>query len=198
MTELVLRPATPADLPMARRVLAAAFAGEPFSVGMYGESALDRIAGTTAEYAGWPETDRDVLVAVVGDAVVGVTGTSRPGDCNLCDRPIPAPGPDATRAEAIDHEFQQRCREMHRRHVGPEPHAHISSVAVDAAVEGTGVGRRLVAAAAAGPLAAGIPVVLECLTRRIAFYTRCGFRTLEEFDDPGGPGLRAALMRLDP
>jgi hypothetical protein len=40
-------------------------------------------------------------------------------------------------------------------------------------------------------------VVLECLTSREAFYEHFGFRRLDEFDDPGGPGLRAVLMKTD-
>ena len=32
---------------------------------------------------------------------------------------------------------------------------------------------------------------------REAFYGRCGFRRVFEFDDPGSPGLRNVLMRID-
>lgn len=197
MPELRFRAAEADDLPIARRILATTFAGEPFSFGMYGESALDRIAGTTAEYAGWPDPDRDVLVAVAGDAVVGVSGTSRPGDCHLCDHPIAAPGPGAAVGEAIDHEFQLRCRSLHHAHLAG-PHAHITSVAVDGSLQGSGIGRALVAATVDRTRTDGSPVVLECLTARVPFYERCGFRVVDEFDDPGGPGLRAAFLRLDP
>lgn len=197
MVDLRFRVAGPADLLTARRILATTFAGEPFSFGMYGESALDRVAGTTAEYSAWPESEREVLVAVVGDAVVGVIGTSPPGRCHLCDAPVAEPAPDAPAAEWIDHEFQLRCRDAHRAHL-TDDHSHITPVAVDHAVQGSGVGRRLVAAAVDRVKDTGAPVVLECVTRRVDFYAGCGFRVVAEFDDPGGPGLRAAFMRLDP
>ena len=39
--------------------------------------------------------------------------------------------------------------------------------------------------------------MLECLTTRAAFYEHCGFVPVDEFADPGGPDLRALLMRAD-
>jgi ribosomal protein S18 acetylase RimI-like enzyme len=198
MVALELRDARPDDLPIVRRILATAFAGEPFATGMYGPEPLARLAGTIGEYAAWPADDRLVVVATVGETVVGAAGATVAGDCHHCDRPAPVLPGAPTEADRIDHEFQNRCRALHRTHE-PGPHAHITSVAVDPAVHGTGIGRRVVGYVRERLAAEDThPMLLECLTTRAEFYERCGFDRVEEFDDPGGPDLRAVLMRHRP
>ena len=79
-----LRSLTPADYPVARRLVATAFAGEPFAVGMFGESPLDRFAGMTREYSTWPWQSNPVATLFNGAGLPAV--------------PFRTDGPDETRA----------------------------------------------------------------------------------------------------
>jgi len=197
MSAIELRDAEPDDLPMARRILGLAFATEPFTENMYGAAPLDRLRGSLDEYRRWPADDQLVVVATIADTVVGVAGATRGGSCHRCDRPAPPLSADATRAERVDHEFLARVTVGHQS-FQREPHGHIASVAVDPAAQGLGVGRVLVPGLIEWLRSErSEPILLECVTGRAAFYEHCGFTRLEEFDDPGAPGLRAVLMRRD-
>ncbi len=193
-----LRALVAADYPVARRLVASAFAGEPFAVGMFGESQLDRFAGMCREYSTWPWGANPVAVgAELAGTVVGVAVATPPGACHLCDDFDESEPPEATRAAQIEHEFQLRSRRAHLD-AGLPPHAHIASVATEPVLEGCGVGRQVVEHLVARLWDAGARcAVLECLTGREQFYANMGFRRVTEFDDPGGPGLRSLLMRRD-
>lgn len=197
-TAVTLRELASGDLPAARRIIATAFAGEAFAVGMFGESRLDRLVGMMGEYGDWPSAPGPIIVgAEAGGVLVGVALATLPGACHLCDEFDETSTPGSTRAERIEHEFQSVCRAAHLGS-GLPAHAHIATVATDPFVQGSGVGRRIVRALVDRVFADGAEcVALECLTTREQFYARSGFRRVAEFDDPGGPGLRCVLMRND-
>ena len=197
-SELVVRDLVGDDFPVARRIIATAFANEPFTVGMFGESLLDRFVGLTEQYASWPWTSNAVVVGAEAHGnVVGVALATLPGECHLCKGFDETVDPQSTKAEQIEHEFQLACRNAHLNE-GLPPHAHIVSVATDPLLHGCGIGRRVVDEVVARIWSSGAQcAVLECLTTREAFYTGAGFRRLVEFVDPGGPGLRSVLMRID-
>ena len=195
---VVLRDLVPADLVDARRIVATAFAGEAFAVGMFGESPLARLVGMTNEYSSWPETSTPlVLAAEVAGLLIGVGSATRPGECRLCDGFDETLRPDTTPAARIERSFQLACRQAHLDS-GLPPHGHIATVATDPSIQGAGVGRLVVAGLLDRLRQAGARcAVLECLTTRESFYRHLGFDRVVEFDDPGGPGLRSVLMRID-
>jgi len=195
---VTIRPLVLTDHPLVRRIVAAAFAAEPFAFGMFGESALDRLVGTSLQYASWPQPpELLVLVAERDGVVLAVAAANAPGQCWLCTDFDPASAPGDGAGEVIDHEFHRRCRDAHLGN-GLPTHARITTVATDPFLTGAGIGGRLVRELVAQVFADGATcVVLECLTTREAFYERCGFHRVVEFADPGGPGLRALLMRVD-
>ena len=143
-TSLNLRDLRAEDLPAVRRLIATAFAGEAFAVGMFGEAQLDRLVGMTGEYRSWPWASNPiVVVAEVDGVVIGVALATLPGACHLCDEFDEKAVPDSTPAGQIEHEFQLACRAAHRDEDLPA-HAHIATVATDPFVQGSGVGRRVV------------------------------------------------------
>jgi ribosomal protein S18 acetylase RimI-like enzyme len=187
-----------ADLPVVRRIMAGAFAGEPIARGMFGDSILDQLVGMAGDYATWPWAE-GLTTLVVEDRgmVLGAAAASPPGSCKLCDRFHHELRDGATVAERIEHEFQLACQIAH---VGADlpPHAHITSVAIDPLAHGAGLGQVLVAGLLEQIWADDTDTaVLECLTTRESFYARFGFRTVASFPDPAGPDLTCVLMRLD-
>ena len=196
---VVLRDLRPDDLEAARRIVATAFAGEPFAVGMFGEPPMHRLVGMTGEYSSWPSAANPIVVVAEADGlVVAVASATVPGECHLCDHLDAAAAPVVlSQSERIEREFQLACRRAHLTEQLPS-HAHISTVATDAFLRGSGIGREVVGELVSRCWKSGADcAVLECLTSREAFYRRCGFRRVEEFADPGGPGLRSVLMRMD-
>jgi GNAT superfamily N-acetyltransferase len=187
-----------AEFSAARRLIASAFAGEPFAAGMFGEPRPARFLGMMQEYASWPFTSPSVVVAVHADgSLLGVTSSTPPGECHLCAGFEQPDDVGLTTAARMEYEFQSRCRLAHLES-GLPPHAHISTVATEPFVQGSGVGRQLVAATLDRLRVLGSEcVVLECLTSRVPFYERCGFRQVVLFPDPGGPDLWSVLMRID-
>jgi ribosomal protein S18 acetylase RimI-like enzyme len=194
---LTTREVTVEEYPSVRRLVAAAFSGEPIAIGMFGESPIDRFSGFASEYAEWPSAPEPVVLGVeAGGYLVGAAMATLPGRCNLCDEFIPAEAA-TTNAARIEMEFQLACRHSHLSSDLP-PHAHITTVATEPVLHGSGVGRLLMAAMRDLLRGRGAEcVVLECLTSRALFYERCGFRSIDEFDDPAGPTLRSVLMRSD-
>jgi GNAT superfamily N-acetyltransferase len=187
------------DHSVARRLVATAFAGEPFATGMFGGSAIDRLSGMIDQYQTWPWAPNGITIAAAADgAVVGVAVATRPGQCALCDEfDDAAPDAGATHADQVEHEFQIACRAAHIAADLP-PHAHITTVAIDPFLHGCGVGALLVDELLGRVWSVGARcAVLECLTTREAFYVRFGFRRVVEFADPGGPDLRSVLMFID-
>jgi GNAT superfamily N-acetyltransferase len=195
---LIIRDVTVDEYPSVRRLIAAAFAGEPFARGMFGDSPIDRFSGLAADYAEWPSASDPVVLGVeAGGHLVGVALATLPGQCGLCDAFEPLENDALSHPERIEHEFQLACRHSHLSG-DLAPHAHIPTVATESVLHGSGIGRLLMATMLDRLQVSGVEVVvLECLTSRAMFYERCGFRPIDEFRDPGGPTLRSHLMRAD-
>lgn len=180
-----------------RPIVAAAFSGEPFTEGMYGQSRLERYRRLLDDYRSFPGTQH-VVIAAFDDVVVGLAAMEGPGRCGLCAGEQVMLDADADIAERIEHEFELRCREAHADSRLPTGHARIAAVATEPFVAGTGIGKLVVSAMLDHAWALNAPcVALECLVSRRAFYERLGFADTVEFDDPGGPGLRSLLMVAD-
>lgn len=183
-----------------RRLVATAFAGEPFAAGMFGDEPVARLVGMMGEYATWPSAAHPHALAAVADGVLlGVVSATGAGACT-CGPPSDAPMADESHlpmSEQMELEFRRRVAHAHRTS-GLPPHSHISTVATEPFVTGAGVGRALVAAAVQRQWDDGAAcVVLECVSARLRFYEQCGFRMVTTFDDPAAPGLRTSLMRID-
>src|SRR4051794_22478405 len=97
---------------------------------------------------------------------------SPPGHCRLCQVLAPEPRPDDHHF-AIDWQFHQNVAEVHGR-LGL--HGWIEKAAVEPALHGLGIGRRLLEAAAIA-LETGSPaeLVLECAPDRVRFYAGLGY-----------------------
>ncbi len=196
--ELTVRRLTETDFPAARRLLAVGFADEPFAFGMFGESPIARLVGMADQYAEWPWDSESIVVgAVVDGNVLGAALATLPGACDLCEQFSLVLSDNPSQAESVDYEFQLICRAWHLNIALP-PHAHIRAVVTEPYLHGTGIGRMVMRGLLAGLWSAGTRcAVLECVTARERFYSRCGLRRIAEFDDPGGPSLRSVLMRVD-
>ena len=198
MPKYVVRALGVGEYPVARRIIATAYADQPFAYTMFGVLAIDRFVGMIGEYESWPGAADPVVVAVelAGGPVVGVGQATMPGYCHLCDEPTADPDGNIT-THPVEIEFQAACARAHRsQHL--LPHARLSGIAVDPFLRGSGVGPLVVTGLLERLAAAGAgTVVLECLTARERFYERFGFGRLTDFADPGAPGLRSVLMRLD-
>ena len=183
------------DYAPARRLVASAFAMEPFAFGMFGDSAIVRFAGMAHHYEAWPSASNPVVIgATAGGHLVGVVLATLPGECGLCDAPLPSFDGDGAVADRIDYEFHVAARRAHGANdLGP--HARVETVVTEPTLHGSGIGRVLVGSAIEHLRLLKVEsVVLECLTTRARFYEHLGFRCVDEFDDPSGPGLRFVLM----
>jgi GNAT superfamily N-acetyltransferase len=186
------------ERPIARRLTAAAFAGEAFATGMFGPSPLERLVGMVGDYADWPWSDHaEVTVARQRGVLLAMAAVTPPEHCALCDHWVDDIDPTESVAAQMERDFRLSCRAAHVDAQLP-PHAHVKSVATDPFLVGQGVGARLMEFVVDSLWTAGVEaVVLECLTAREAFYGRFGFRRIAAFPDPGGPDLTAVLMRID-
>jgi ribosomal protein S18 acetylase RimI-like enzyme len=188
---LDLRPLVAADWPDAVHLFLRAFTTEPFVLEMFGPDPVGRFARVVRAYGGMSRDENGVhLGAFVEGVLVGMCLMTRPGRCRPCAADPASPPEEA--AARLDWQFELNTAEAHSA-LGP--HARISQVAVEPALQGGGLGRRLVAAALATAGAEGIDeVVLECQPHRSAFYQRCGFEPVSTFPDPVGPD--AVLLRF--
>lgn len=195
-SELAIGRVPASDYAAARRLVASAFAREPFAFGMFGDSALARFAGMVHHYETWPDAPNPVVLgASTGGHLVAVAFATLPGECGLCDAPLPALGADVDKAERIEYEFQLASQRAHRGNDLGQ-HARIETVVTEPTLHGSGIGRVLMAAMIDDLRERKVGcVVLECLTTRTGFYELFGFRSVDEFDDPSGPGLRMVLMK---
>lgn len=168
-----------------------AFVDEPFTVEMYGERVLDRWGGSWDLYASLGSaTSTLALGARVDEVLVGVVLGSAPGHCAMCQVYAHEARPDDPRL-AIDWHFHQNIARVHRP---LDEHAWIDKLAVEPALHGLGIGRRLLDAVAEA-LTGDEPtdLVLECAPDRVSFYSSAGFEQVRTFADPTGPD--ASLMR---
>ncbi len=195
---LEFRDLTDHEIVAARRIIVESFADEPFARGMFGDSLDDRLAGMGVLWSTWPGDAPGWQVGAFDEGrLIGIASATAPGHCHLCDETEEPLAPDASLGDRIEHEFQRRCRVSHREAALP-PHAHIPSVAIASAGRGSGAGALLVGGLLMRVWADGAPsVVLECLSAREGFYSRCGFRRVTAFDDPAAADLISMLMRVD-
>lgn len=184
--------------PVARRIIAGAFLDEPFVRGMYGDAPVDRFLGMFGLHEQLPSAPGELVLGAWGNGVLlAVATVTMPGECAYCEGWIDDGPADETHASIIDREFRLGVREHHRA-AGLPPHSHITTVAVESALRGSGLGGALMAEicrrlSAGGP----VTVVLECYAARARFYEQFGFRKIGEIPEPAVPGLTVGLMRAD-
>lgn len=183
--ELSIRPLTGSEWSAARALLHRAFVTEPFTVEMFGEAILDRWGGSWSLYSSLRGEDSSVVLgAHVSDVLVGVVMGSTAGQCRLCQVLAREPRPD-DHLLAIDWQFHQNTAQVHRQ-LGE--HAWIEKAAVEPALHGLGIGRRLLEAIAiALEIGEQAELVLECAPDRVNFYAGLGYEVLSTFADPAGP-----------
>jgi GNAT superfamily N-acetyltransferase len=168
-----------------------AFVDEPFTIAIFGEQILGRWGGSWGLYSSLASaTSTLAFGARVDEVLVGVVLGSAPGQCSMCKVYAHEARPDDPYL-AIDWQFHQNIAEVHR---SLDEHAWIDKVAVEPALHGLGIGRRLLIAVAEA-LDRGEPtdLVLECAPDRVRFYSGVGFEQVSTFADPAGPD--ASLMR---
>lgn len=183
--QLSVRPLTGSEWPAARALLHRAFVNEPFTVHMYGPAILDRWGGSWSLYSALRGEDSTVVLgAHVGDVLVGVVMGSRPDHCRLCQVLAREPRPE-DHLLAIDWQFHQNAAQVHGQ-LGR--HAWVEKAAVEPALHGQGIGRRLLeAVATALGIGERAELVLECAPDRVNFYAGLGYDVLSTFTDPAGP-----------
>ena len=177
----------------AMTLVARAFHDEPFSSALFGEKPLARFAQAHRFYQAlpWYAADRD-LGAFVDGVLVGLSLGSPAGHCHLCAHVDPD-RPPSDPAERENWVFEVNTRQAH---ADQGSHAWLSRLVVDPALQGSGIGRALVAGTLDGFGAEGpVRVLLECQPHREALYLACGFERVRTFPDPGQPDC--LLMRVD-
>jgi ribosomal protein S18 acetylase RimI-like enzyme len=189
--DLSVGPLDESEWEACRAVAHRAFLDEPFTVEMFGEPILDRWGGSWGLYSSLGSaTSTLAFAARVDEVLVGVVLGSAAGQCSMCEVYAHEARPDDPHL-AIDWQFHQNIAEVHR---SLDEHAWIDKLAVEPALRGLGIGRRLLVAAA-DALTGGEPteLVLECAPDRVGFYSGVGFEQVSTFADPAGPD--ASLMR---
>jgi ribosomal protein S18 acetylase RimI-like enzyme len=189
---LLVGPLTENEWPAARELFHRAFMDEPWNVVMYGEPLLERWGGSWDLYSTLRSEDYTLTVgARIGGVLAGALIGSNPGHCHVCEVLVNEPRP-ADQLLDLDWQFHQNIAEVHAP-LGA--HAWVTKVAVEPALSGLGIGRRLLESTAAA-LAAHAPaeLILECAPNRVSFYTGLGFEEVGTFADPSGPDC--SMMRL--
>jgi ribosomal protein S18 acetylase RimI-like enzyme len=133
------------------------------------------------------------LGAFAGDHVVGVGLVERPEVCYFCDLDPEAPEP-TDQPSRIMRGVSLAIRELH---VGLPSHAYIGPIAVEPALQGRGIGGRLLAAAWEVAVAMRpTTVALDCDPRLQSYYEGFGFRAVAHAADPWG--FEIVGLRRDP
>jgi GNAT superfamily N-acetyltransferase len=142
-----VRDLRPGELDDAIAVLARGMRDNPLHVAVYGEDAGKRLSRHARLMRALLSTSADQrpLCAVLDDSVVGVTGVAPPGTCR--------PGP-VQRLRLLPHVLALGPRSAVRvlrwtskwsRHDPSGPHVHLGPFAVDAHLQGQGIGSRILA-----------------------------------------------------
>jgi ribosomal protein S18 acetylase RimI-like enzyme len=193
--DLSVGPLTESEWEASRALAHRAFVDEPFTIEMFGEHMLDRWAGSWGLYSSL-SSGRSTLTfgARVGEVLVGVVFGSAPGQCSMCNVYAHEARPDDPHL-AIDWQFHQNIAMVHR---SLDQHAWIDKLAVEPALQGLGIGQRLLVAVAEA-LHGGEPtdLVLECAPDRVSFYSGVGFEEVSTFADPAGPDASLMRRRID-
>jgi GNAT superfamily N-acetyltransferase len=193
VTSVEVRDLDPDGWAASADVAARAFFDEEFVTGMFGADALPRFAGVHHLYRA-EEFDHAALHlgAFLDEVVVGVLRVSPVGACFVCTSIDPTQ-PPADPVLAAEWSFEVAVQDTHEGHPS---HAWISRVAVEPALQGTGIGGLLLDDALARLSgAADITILLECLAGREGFYARHGFVCVGEVEDPFAE--LTLLMRRD-
>ena len=192
--QLSVRPLAAEQWPAARALLHRAFVNEPFTVEMYGQLRLDRWGGSWDLYSSVRGEESTVaLGANVGEVLVGVVMGSTPGNCRLCRVLAPEPRPEDHHL-AIDWQFHQNVAQVH---APLDSHAWVEKAAVEPALHGFGIGRRLLESVAAALVTEESAVlVLECAPDRVSFYAGLGYEMVSSIADPAGPDAYLMQHRI--
>jgi len=187
------------ELPLERWPEAGAMAGRAFwtedYMRVFAEDPVQRYAIVQDVYLRMDVSSPDItpLAAFAGSHIVGVACVDRPGSCFFCamdpeHRPEDEPG-------RILHEVDLVIRSLHQSL--PAHHAYIGPIAVEPAMQGFGIGHRLVEAAWAAARAHDPETVaLDCDPRLQSFYESHGFRAIGSGPDPWG--FEIVGLRRDP
>jgi ribosomal protein S18 acetylase RimI-like enzyme len=189
--DLSVGPLTESEWEATRGLAHRAFMDEPFTIAMFGEQVVDRWGGSWGLYSSLGSATATLAFgARLDEVLVGVVLGSSPGNCSMCHVYAHEIRPEDPHL-AIDWQFHQNIAEVHR---SLDEHAWIDKLAVEPALHGRGIGRRLLAAVIEA-LNGGEPteLVLECAPDRVRFYSGAGFEQVSTFADPAGPD--ASLMR---
>ena len=172
---------------------ARAFFDEPFMASLYGDDPLPRWVGAHSPAERGRFEDYSLRLGLwADDVLVGGAIGSESASCWLCAEATGAPEP-ADESDRITWEF---LRNSAFAHATQPPHAWLSKVVVESALQGLGLGRLLIDAALSYARGSGGEVLLlECQPHRTSFYRGCGFREVTRYPDPAGPP--ASLMRID-
>ena len=144
------------------------------------------------------------LMQVSGDPVAGMAlwfgpESHGPSEAALAVAVGEAGAPTASdaaleRSSAMGEEMET----LHRRLMGDTAHLRLDFLVVDPALQGRGIGGRLLAAGNAVADERGLPVYLETFTpANVRFYERRGYRVLDQHQMTAGP-YTAWAMRRDP
>lgn len=191
---LSLRLLQPHEWPAAMTLAARAFHGEPFSTALFGEAPVPRFAQAHRFYQALRWYDADLnLGAFLDGVLVGAALGCRPGGCHVCEHVDPQRPPEDP-AEHDEWVFEVNTAAAH---ADQGSHAWVSRLVVEPALQGSGIGRAMIAGALDLFRAGDRPVrvLLECQPHRESLYLGCGFTRVRTFPDPGQPDC--LLMRLD-
>ena len=143
--DLSVGPLAESEWAASRGLAHRAFVDEPFTVEMFGEQILDRWGGSWGLYSSLgTATSTLAFGARVDEVLVGVVLGSATGQCSMCQVYAHESRPDDPHL-AIDWQFHQNIAEVHR---SLDEHAWIDKLAVEPALHGLGIGRRLLVAVA--------------------------------------------------
>ncbi|SDO15485.1 Acetyltransferase (GNAT) domain-containing protein [Nocardioides szechwanensis] len=135
-----------------------------------------------------------MLGAHAGEVLVGVVMGSAAGNCRLCRVLAREPRPEDHHL-AIDWQFHQNVAQVHGL---LDTHAWVEKAAVEPALHGFGIGRRLLeSVAAALETEEPAELVLECAPDRVGFYTGLGYETVSSIEDPAGPDAYLMQRRIN-
>ena len=180
---IIIRELAEADLPAAVGVVARGMRDNPLHIAALGNDATQRVKRLTGMFTVALPLVRSkgvVLGAFDGETLVGIAGMMAPGECQptsmeklaLAPRIIPALGFDA--AARVRSWLDQWARYDVR-----EPHWHLGPVSVDAHLQGTGIGTRLMNEYCSRLDATHAMGYLETdKASNVTFYEKFGFETL--------------------
>ncbi|WP_043498427.1 GNAT family N-acetyltransferase [Georgenia sp. SUBG003] len=173
-----VRPLRPEEVPAAVDVVARGMRDNPLHVAAYGRDEHRRLARHSHLVAGLFGASADLLLtgAFRDEVLVGVCGAAPPGTCRLGAaerlRMLPAL---ARLGPAAAARVLSWTRAWYRHDPG-SPHVHLGPVAVDARLQGQGIGTALLAHQCRRLDDAGATGYLETdKPRNVTFYRRSGY-----------------------